>query len=121
MMILTISDLLERIRQGESVAFADAIQVIGGHYDYTPVRFENGLGSDCLINEAGANEGSCKLFSFARLHHLSEMETLALFGDYYRRDVLDNPTGTDHGNIRNFMKYGWKGIRFNGDALSPHR
>jgi len=33
--------------------------------------------------------------------------------------VLGNPQGTDHQNIRNFMKIGWIGIAFEGDALKP--
>jgi hypothetical protein len=48
---------------------------------------------------------------------LSEVHTLALFGGYYRDDVLGNPEGRDHGNIRHFMKYGWAGIHFEGEAL----
>ena len=33
--------------------------------------------------------------------------TLWLFGDFYRKDVLENPDGTDHANIRAFMEGGW--------------
>ena len=41
-----------------------------------------------------------------------------LWGQYYR-DVLKNPDGDDHQNIRNFMKYGWEGVPFeNGIALT---
>jgi len=42
---------------------------------------------------------------------------LALFGDYYRSDVLKNPEGSDHQNIRNFMHKGWAGVTFKGEAL----
>jgi hypothetical protein len=31
--------------------------------------------------------------------------------------VLKHPEATDHQNIRNFMKTGWEGIRFEGEAL----
>ncbi len=44
-------------------------------------------------------------------------ETLLLFSEFYREDVLKNPEGTDHQNIRNFMKFGWEGIVFEGEAL----
>ena len=44
-------------------------------------------------------------------------QTLYLFGDYYRKDVLENPEGTDHQNIRNFITSGWGGIKFEGTAL----
>src|SRR3546814_18418029 len=43
---------------------------------------------------------------------LSEAETLACFGCFYREDVLKNPDGTDHQNIRNFMRCGWGGVAF---------
>ena len=49
------------------------------------------------------NYSSCKLFAFAQLNALSEMETLALFGTFYRDDVMNNPDGEDHANIRNFI------------------
>jgi len=71
-----------------------------------------------LVNQAGTNEGSCKIFAFAQLNQLNQQQTLNLFGDYYRLDVLNNPDGTGHQNIRNFMQFGWDGIRFNGEALT---
>ncbi len=54
--------------------------------------------------------------AFAKLHELSEAKTLALFGDYYRSDVLKNPEGSDHQNIRNFIREGWAGVAFEGEA-----
>jgi hypothetical protein len=63
------------------------------------------------------NEGSCKIFAFALIHQLSEAQTLTLFGDYYH-DVLNNPEGSGHQNIRNFIRDGWRGICFNGVALT---
>jgi hypothetical protein len=84
-------------------------------YDFTPTAFSNGA----TRNEADQNNGSCKLFSFAKLHGLSQQQTLTCFGDYYRKDVLGNPDGSDHANIRNFMKSGWEGISFEGEALKP--
>ena len=70
-----------------------------------------------ILNTAGKNEGSCKIFAFALLHQLDKQQTLNLFGDYYRVDVLGNPDGDSHQNIRSFMRYGWQGIRFMGTAL----
>ena len=116
-MMQSLEAFLDRVKNGEPIAFQDAIAIIAEHYDYLPVRFVNGVGEDRLLNEPGVNEGSCKIFSFARLNNLSEAETLALFGDYYRKDVLGNPNGDDHRNIRNFMKHGWAGIRFESEAL----
>jgi hypothetical protein len=51
------------------------------------------------------------------LNNLNQEQTLACFGDYYREDVLKNPEGNDHGNIRNFMNTGWNGIKFEDQAL----
>jgi len=98
----------------ESIQFTDTIALIEANYDFTPTAFQNGL----LKNDAGQNSGSCKLFSFARIHQLSETQTLDCFGDYYRIDVLQHPDAQDHQNIRNFMQFGWSGITFEGDALS---
>jgi hypothetical protein len=43
---------------------------------------------------------------------------LSCFGAYYQEDVLGDPDGTNHQNIRNFMKTGWDGIAFYGEALA---
>jgi HopJ type III effector protein len=100
-------------KSSEEIMFKDVIAFIDEHYDFTPTKFTNGN----TVNEAGQNNGSCKVFSFARLNDLSKQETLNLFGEFYREDVLKNPDGTDHQNIRNFMQSGWEGICFEGKAL----
>ena len=111
---MTLYDLLEQIENDPlGIAFADVIAVIDANYVFTPTAFRNGE----TQNAAGENNGSCKIFSFAKLHELSEAKTLALFGDYYRSDVLKNPEGSDHQNIRNFMHKGWAGVTFKGEAL----
>jgi hypothetical protein len=102
-----------------TIEFSQVMDVIAEHYDYTPARFANGVAQDRVINEAGRNEGSCKVFAFARLHGLSESETLACFGRYYRDDVLGHPDGTDHANIRSFMRHGWAGVSFASEPLTP--
>jgi hypothetical protein len=117
-MLQSLEAFLDRIRSGQPVAFRDTMAIIAEYYDYCPIRFRNGIGDDRLVNEPGVNEGSCKIFYFARLHDLSEPETLALFGEYYLDDVLSNPNGEGHRNIRIFMEYGWPGIEFEGEALS---
>lgn len=115
----SLSLFLAAIKAGRPVAFRDTMAVIAEHYDYRPTRFLNGIGESRLINEPGVNQGSCKIFSFARRHGLSVPETLALFGEYYRDEVLPNPGGEGHMNIRTFMRHGWEGIQFAGEALSP--
>ena len=99
----------------DSISFSQSIDLIESLYDFTETAFRNGDKQ----NEAGENNGSCKIFAFALLHRLSEPQTLQMFGDYYRKDVLASPTGTDHLNIRQFMQYGWDGIEFASQALSP--
>lgn len=113
---MTINELMKQVRQSpETIEFSQVMAVIDDNYRYTPTRFSNGE----VINEAGSNEGSCKIFYFAQLNGLSETETLALFGKYFRVDVMENPAGDDHVNIRNFLLDGWLGIRFDGEALTP--
>ncbi len=100
-------------KSAEEIQFKEVITFIDKHYDFTPTKFTNGN----IVNEADQNNGSCKVFSFAKLNDLSKQETLNLFGEFYREDVLKNPEGTDHQNIRNFMEFGWDGISFEGQAL----
>jgi len=114
---MKIETFLAQIRAGEKVSFQDSIALIAEHYQYTPMRFVNGT----VINEAGTNEGSCKLFYFAKLHGLTAEQTLALFGDYYWKDVLENAEGTNHANIRSFMQHGWGGVSYAGEALSKKK
>lgn len=100
-----------------AISFDTVMEYIDEHYEYTPVRFTNGLKNDIVINEEGMNEGSCKIFAFAKLFNLCERDTLACFGKFYTVDVLGNPNGDDHANIRTFMRHGWKGISFDKPAL----
>ena len=112
---MKLNDFLKKLNATpEQVEFSEVMTVISANYHYQPCRFSNGD----LTNEVGSNEGSCKLFAFAKLHGLSEEATLACFGQYYREDVLLTPKGTDHTNIRNFIKQGWQGINFEGEVLS---
>ena len=97
----------------ENVEFNDTMSVIDSLYTFTPTSFKNGD----LVNDVGQNSGSCKLFSFARLHNLTPEQALACFGGYYRNDVLKYPENSDHQNIRNFMKTGWAGIDFDNEPL----
>lgn len=113
---MTLQDFLSRIGQDPALDFEQTMAVIAAHYDYQPTGFQNGE----LRNEAGQNEGSCKIFAFAQLNGLDEPRTLACFGRFYR-DVLASPDGSDHGNIRNFMRHGWAGIQFDGTALTAKR
>ena len=115
---MSLADFLEKINTNVAVSFDETIAVIAENYHYQASEFSNGLDEHVLVNKVGTNEGSCKIFAFAQLHGLEQLQTLNLFGDYYRLDVLNDPQGTGHQNIRLFMSYGWGGIRFNGEALT---
>ncbi|WP_026715390.1 HopJ type III effector protein [Flavobacterium daejeonense] len=111
---MNIQTFLEKLKQTpEAITFPETIEVIEANYDFTPTAFQNGN----THNAAGTNSGSCKLFAFAQLQNLSQDETLACFGSFYRDEVLGEPEGTNHQNIRNFMVHGWSGIQFEGTAL----
>ncbi len=113
---MSIEEFIAKLNKSpNNIDFKETIAVIDANYNFTPTDFENGE----LKNEAGQNSGSCKLFSFAQIQGFNNEQTLQCFGDYYRIDVLQHPAATDHQNIRNFIKFGWQGIRFTGVALSP--
>ena len=115
---MTVQELIKQIRtKPESLQFQQVIATIDANYSYIPTRFTNGAGTQQAVNEAGTNEGSCKVFAFGKINSLSEQETLNCFAEHYR-SVLDDPDGDAHANIRNFMQHGWTGISFDGAALS---
>lgn len=109
-----MENFLNKVKSNpESITFQETIEIIESNYNFTPTTFKNGN----QINNAGENNGSCKIFAFAKIHQLEKDQTLALFGSYYYDDVLKNPNGNDHQNIRNFMIFGWDGILFESEAL----
>ena len=109
-----ITTFLERLRRTpDTIHFAEVIALIDSHYNHAPTAFINGAAT----NQASENQGSAKVFSFARLHDLNEIETLHCFAEHFRT-VRDNPTGDDHQNIRQFMANGWQGIRLPNTCLT---
>ena len=106
---MSLDSFLNKLKaEPELITFDDVITVIEKNYDYTPSSFTNGS----VSNEAGQNEGSCKILAFAYINNLTITETLNCFGKYYRDDVLGNPAGDDHQNIRQFILDGFEGIKF---------
>ena len=128
-------------KEPTTIDFEQTMAAIEEGYDYSAVKFTCGE----LDSSAEQNQGSAKIFSFAKLQKLKKEATLELFGRFYRDDVraqyvlefgsarlsdwyvvghlpvcmicasaqvLKSPDGTDHGNIRNFMKTGWDGVSF---------
>ena len=111
-MAAEISALLHRLDQ-QTAQFSDVLDLINAHYDFTPTAFDNGK----LHNAAGENSGSCRVFAFAKLHDLSDLDTLELFAEHYL-SVKATPNGEDHQNIRNFKYFGWQGIVIHGQPLT---
>lgn len=103
--------LLEQLQQGQA-QFSDVLAFIDAGYTHTPTAFKNGQ----QHNATTENQGSAKVFSFAKLQGLDAAQTLSLFAEHYQA-VLATPEGTDHQNIRQFMQNGWDGIEFAGQAL----
>ncbi|KAG7350655.1 HopJ type III effector domain containing protein [Nitzschia inconspicua] len=98
----------------DDLKFEDVMNLIDTHYEVGLIEFRNGD----MINKQGENEGSGKLLSYAALSKFDKETTLKLWGQYYR-EVLADPDGDSHQNIRNFMKYGWDGVPFeNGISLT---
>ena len=82
-----------------SIEFPDMIAAIDNLYDFAPTAFKNGD----LENATGQNNGSCELFAFAKLQRFGKEQK--------------PPAGTDHVNIRSFIKFSWNGIAYAGVAL----
>jgi hypothetical protein len=100
--------------EADTLMMEDVITLIDEHYNNQLLEFKNGD----MNNAADENEGSAKVLSYAALSQLDKETTLKLWGQYYR-EVLKDPTGDSHQNIRNFMKTGWEGVPFeNGIALT---
>ena len=51
----------------QTIDFKEVLAYIDEHYHFTPTKFTNGN----TVNEANENNGSCKVFSFAKLNDLS--------------------------------------------------
>ena len=115
---MTLNDYLKNLTENpKSIQFTDTIAVIEANYTFTAYNFNN----HGLLSSASENNGSCKIFAFAKLNDLSKQNTLDCFGKFYREDVLQNPKGNDHMNIRTFMlapePTPFLGITFEGEPL----
>ncbi len=74
-----------------------------------------------LQSKAGENEGSAKILAFAIDNKLATEETLTLFGQCYQ-EVLDDPDGEIHPNIRLLMVNGIASVKFSeGSCLTKRR
>ena len=62
----------------DSAKFADVLAFIEARYQHTPTAFQNGA----QFNAATENQGSAKVFSFAKLEGLNQQDTLKLFAEH---------------------------------------
>ena len=92
--------------------FDDTLALIDQNFEFQPTGFNNGP----VRNDAGENAGSCRVFALGQYCNLSEADTLNLFAQHYQQ-VLGDPAGDSHGNIRQFISTGWSGIRFDQQPL----
>ncbi len=117
--MMTLNEYLKSLAENpKNIQFTDTMAVIEANYDFTACAFNN-HGS---LSSASENNGSCKIFAFAKLNGLSKQNTLDCFGKFYREDVLQNPNGDDHMNIRTFMlspeATPFLGVTFEGEPLT---
>ncbi|SOB76438.1 HopJ type III effector protein [Marinobacter sp. LV10R510-11A] len=101
---------------GGHADFDDTLALIERYFDYNPASFHNGP----LFNAAGENAGSCRVFGLGRHCSLNEADTLKLFAQHYQQ-VLNDPAGESHSNIRQFISSGWSGIHFEDTPLRQRR
>ncbi|MBZ2167269.1 HopJ type III effector protein [Marinobacter sp. F4216] len=94
--------------------FAGTLALVERFFDYQPTGFHNGP----LANAPGENSGSCRVFALGRYCNLPESDTLSLFAEHYQQ-VINDPSGSSHANIRQFISTGWSGIRFDVEPLRP--
>lgn len=111
-MNLLNSDPLKHVLNEKNVwPFSATIFHIHSHFHYIPTSFYIGCSNSLTKNKVGENEGSAKIFAFAKLMEYNTTETLALFGEYYQ-EVLDDPDGDNHQNIRTLIKCGIENVTF---------
>lgn len=104
-----IYELIEKVRKiGRELArewkntdFGNTIQAIDSILETEPVDFVNGE----VPNTSGENLWSLKVLAFGKMMWFHTQEVLSMFWEYYR-EVIDNPDGNSHQNIRALQKTG---------------
>lgn len=113
-----IEELLEKARSApDSLMFAETIDAIDKAFEFFGTRFVNGA----VESKDTENQGSSKVLSLAKLFDLPTDVVLSLFGEHYRA-VKQDPSGSDHANIRALMQTGVEAVTFpNGLSLTPRK
>ena len=108
---MNIANLLKLLRL-KKINFKEVLSIIDAEYEYVPSTFRNGN----KLNYANENPGSAKVLYFGKVNNLSKEDTLFLFAEHYA-GVLEDPDGTSHPNIREFLHYGWERVNFDSQIL----
>lgn len=108
---MNIANLLNLLRC-KKMKFKDVIEFIDNYYFFTPSSFRNGL----QLNGVTENHGSCRVLYFAKINNLSKDDTLTLFAEHYDNILMD-PEGDGHQNIRQFQLNGWESVQFESEVL----
>jgi hypothetical protein len=109
---MTLNELLQQLEL-KQIVFKDVLAHIEENYNYTASAFTNGMQE----NGATENQGSARVFYFAKLNNLSAEDTLTLFAEHFDA-VLSTPDGSDHQNIRQFLANGWDAVQFDIAVLT---
>ncbi|MDR1027138.1 MAG: HopJ type III effector protein [Rickettsiales bacterium] len=90
--------------------FQQVLSVIDKNYDYTPTQFAvtDGWGD---TNGLDQNQGAGRVLAFAKERRLDEEAALQLFAEHYQ-NVVDNPNGDNHKNIRLLAAHGLNQVHF---------
>ncbi|KAJ1637914.1 HopJ type III effector protein-domain-containing protein [Pavlovales sp. CCMP2436] len=110
-----IAALLVKVRtQPGSVMFAETLEAIDQAFEFFGTKFVNGA----VSSTSSENEGSSKVLSLSQLVGMTTDETLVCFGEHYR-DVVADPSGSSHANVRALMTTGLEAVLFsNGPSLT---
>jgi len=87
-------------------SFEHVLKLIDCHF--TVGAFSFGIGN--VENKANENQNSFKVLVAAKFLGLNSDATVKLWGQHYHHVIAD-PTGSSHGNLRQFLKYGWEVVR----------
>lgn len=98
------------------VEFEETLSLIDKLFRVTACEFKVGKPPHVNENAAGTNTGALRVFAFGKLLGLDKQTTLNLFGRHYH-EVVANPHGDAHANIRAFMRDGWEGVSFATEPL----
>jgi len=97
---MTVEEFKTKLKENpKQIEFSETIEVIEAYYDFSPTAF----------------------VTFSKIESLAKEETLACFGAFYYDEVINDPTGAGHQNIRNFMKSGFDRLTIHGAALTKKR